>query len=336
MFDGPLARPARLGVAALAALVLAACSPPTASPSPSASNGPTPRPTLSPRPTPTPVPTPLVSPGPTPGPSAVAGPDLVLRLTSCAELCIPAPGTTVLADGRLIWAGPDDRALETRLTPSGLDRIRVEVEGRPELAAGGEYGAELRPGAEPFPRGTTMYRFEVGGREPHVVLSGDPADYALEPDLWIIPPQMESLARLARQLLDPVAWLGPDALAGPIRPYRPERYLVLVELFPGVGSMPEFGVDIDAVDSPFEAPFENLGEAVQIDEGGFPVRCLVTDAETAARLADAENEAGVRRDIDAWSSGIPYRWDRAEGFVQVTLRQVLPHQAQPCAELALP
>ena len=332
------ARLSGVGAIALAIVAVAGCGSTVPTPTPGTSSGATEPPSPTPFVTPTPVPTPLGTPGSTPG--TAEGADLVVRVTECAALCVPTPGTTLLRDGRVIWAGPNERVLTTRLTSAGLARVRDAVARRPELAEPAEYYAELLPGAEPFPRGTTVYRFDVGGAAPdapdrHAVVIGDPSDYALEPDLWIIPPEMVSLAPLARQILNPVGWLGTDALAEPIRPYQPDRYLVLVELFPGVGSMPEFRLDIDAIDSPFGAPFETLGEAVQVDEGGFPVRCLVTDAETGRMLAAAENAAGVPRDPEAWSSGFAYRWDRGEGFVQVTLRQALPHQAHPCAELEL-
>jgi hypothetical protein len=331
---GRLGGLARCGAAALAILVVFGCgtSLPSPSPlpsSPAASPGPTPRPS------PTPVPTPLVTPGPTPSEAATEDADLVIRVTGCADICTPTPGTTVLADRLIIWEGPTGRPLAAGLTRAGAEQIQVEIAALPELATNGEYQAQLRPGAEPFPRGTSIFQFKVGSPKPRTVVSGDPADYALEPDLWTIPPAMDRLAAFAKQLLDPVAWLGPDALAGPIRPYRPERYLVIVELFPGVGSMPEFPVDIDAVASPFDGPFENLGEPVLVDEGGFPVRCLVADAETARRLAAAEVAVGVGRDLEAWSSAVAYGWQRGQGFVQLTVRQVLPHQRQPCAELEL-
>lgn len=285
-------------------------------------------------PTPTPVPAPPGSPGPTPAGDGGIGSSLVIRVSPCSDVCLPTPGTTVLADGRLIWEGLNGMPVSAGLTAAGLERVRSELAGYPELVTNGEYLAQLRPGAEPFPRGTSTFEFEVGDPDRRAIVAGDPADYALEPELWLIPPAMERLAGLAKRLLDPIAWLGSDALARPIEPYRPDRYLVLVELFPGVGSMPEFRVDIDDVESPFGGPFEGIGEPIQVDEGGFPVRCLEADGETARRLAASEAAAGASRDLAAWSSAIPYAWPRGQGFVQLTVGQLLPHQRQPCLEPA--
>jgi hypothetical protein len=312
---------------ALALALVTACQPAPTSPPP-ATEHPTPRPT------PTAVPTPLVSPAPSATPGTAPA-ELVVRVTRCAEICEPSPGTTVLADGRMVWQTTEGRVVEATLTAEALRQVRDDVAGRAELQADGDFQAELRPGAQPFPRGTSVFRFDVGPGEPIVVTSGDPADYAAEPELWDIPPQMERLARLARRLLEPVAWLGPDALAEPPSPYRPARYLLLIEHYPDIGELPGFGIDVAEVESPFGAPLEAVGQPVPQPDDTFPVHCLVTDADTARRLAAAEAAAGARRDPGQWSSAIAYDWRRGGGFIQVTLTQVLPYQADPCGELDL-
>jgi hypothetical protein len=319
----------RRGVAAWAmALVLIVGCQPGPTPSLTPTQLPTPRPT--PTAVPTPVPTPIAS--PTEG--AVEPAELLIRVTLCTEICVPTPGTTVLADGRMIWE-LSGQVVEARLTEAALERIRDEVAARDELREDGDYQAELRPGAQPFPRGTSSYRFEIGPGEPTIVTSGEPADYAAEPRLWIIPPEMERLARLARQLLEPLAWLGQDELARPPAPYEPSRYWMLIELYPGIGELPGFGIDVEAVASPFGVPLEAAGQPVPGADDGFPVRCLVTDADTARRLATAEIEAGSPRNPAAWSSTIAYDWRRGGGFVQVSLTQVLPHEVDPCGDLDL-
>lgn len=320
-----LLRPAARTTRALALVVLLGCGPVIPSPSPVVTAPPTP-----PRATPTFVPTPVPTPTATPaGPGQVT---LVVRVTMCTEICEPSAGTTVLDDGRMIWNAPDGRTVEARLTPAGLRRVVDEIRGRGELATSGSYQAVLRPGAEPFPRGTTAYTFEVGG-EPVIVVSGDPRDYEVETELWLIPAEMERLARLARRLLEPLAWLGPASLATPASRFQPDRYVVLVELFPDIGQLPGLSADVADVAWPFGVRLETVGRLLSPPDDPFPVRCLVADADTARRLAAAETAAGVERSADAWSSTISYAWRETDGFALVTLGQVLPHQHDPCGAL---
>ena len=71
------------------------------------------------------------------------------------------------------------------------------------------------------------------------------------------------------------------------------------------------------------------------EAGGDPEsRCLLVDAATAASTVEAEQMAGVHRDIRDWSSPIDYEWPRVGGFVTVELTHVLPHESGTCVELA--
>jgi hypothetical protein len=317
----------RSGLCLFAALLAAACSP-SVSPSPT----PDPTPLATPR-LPTPVPTALA----TPGPEESAAPTpigLLIRLTSCSHTCGPEPGTTILDDGRVIWQDANLRPLEARLMPAVLQRVRDELDASGVLHADADMQAELRPGAEPVGRGATLYRFErLIGERRVVVTSGDPADYADEPDLWVIPPQMAVLADLAAKLRDPIAWLGPDALVEPARGYEPAHYLVLVDLFPEVGAQPGLDADADDVRWPFGRPIEGVGEPADATGAGLGTRCLVIDAAMASATAGAEQAAGANRSFGSWISSVEYGWRRADGFVIVSLTPLLPHETGSCVDL---
>jgi hypothetical protein len=258
---------------------------------------------------------------------------LVVRLTACSHTCGPTPGTTVLDDGRIVWENVENRATESRLTPEALQGV-VDALAVPELETDGDYQARLRPGAEPAGRGATLYRLEVLRDGRRVVATfGDPRSYADEPDLWVIPPEMTVLGDIAVRLQDPVAWLGQASFTEPPVPYEADRFLVLIDLFPEVGEPPEFDADADDVDWPFGGPIEAAGEPVDL-AGGFGTRCLVITADVARAVVAAEAAAGAHRQPDLWLSSVEYRWRRADGFVQVRILPVLPHEEGSCVDLA--
>ncbi len=317
----------------LVAVIATACSP-AVSPAPVLSPSPPPSPT--PVPTavlPTPVPTPDATAAPTASVAPASG-VLLIRLTGCSHTCGPEAGTTILEDGRMIWQDADLRTMEAQLTPTGLQQVRDAIATAGVLDADADVQAELRPGAEPVGHGVSLYRFEraVNGSRV-VVTSGDPRDYADQAELWILPPEMAVLAELADRLRDPVAWLGVEGFAERAQRYRPDHYLVLIDLFPEVGGANDFDADVDAVPWPFGAPIEGAGEPTGGGAAGLGSRCLVIDAADAAETAAAEQGAGTRRDLDAWLSTAEYGWKRANGFVSVAMTPVLPHQSGTCAEL---
>ena len=314
----------------LTVLAAAACVP-------SASPRPTEAPTTSVAPTvrlPTPVPTPAATTAPTSSAVAPATGVLLIRLTGCSHTCGPEPGTTILEDGRIIWQDAELRPLEARLTPEALELVRETIAKSGVLDDDADVQAELVPGAEPIGRGVSLYRFErtVGDRR-IVVTTGDPRDYADQAELWVIPPAMPVLADLADQLRDPVAWLGADALTETSRRYEPDHYLLLIDLYPEVGGASGFDADVDAVPWPFGAPIEGAGEPLEVGGGGLGSRCLVIDAAAAAEMAAAEKGVGADRQLRTWFSTVEYGWERADGFVQVSLTPLLPHQVGTCTDL---
>jgi hypothetical protein len=259
---------------------------------------------------------------------------LLLRFTTCSHTCEPTPGTTFLDDGTMLWEAPDGsgKVLEAKLTEAGIATVRAAIEATPALATDGDYRATLRPGAEPIPHGLNQFRFDVQWEAgPVVVTSWDPGSIADQAELWIIPEAMPQLAALAQRLADPVAWLGPDAFVGGPVPYSPTGVLVRIDFFPDVG---DIGVspDVDDVDWPFRQPIETAGEPIQGADLP-PPRCLVLDAAGAAHLRGAEFEAGAERDRERWETVVDYAWSRADGFVQVTVRHLLPYESGSCVDL---
>jgi hypothetical protein len=331
-------------ILALAPLLLpaAACDPRTASPSPApvatanvsagASVAP---PTRLPTPVPTAVPG---SGGPSPAPTAVAEGHLLIRFVSCGDACTASAGTTILDDGLAIWESADDsgRVLQASLTGAGLARVRAAIAGRPELGADGDFRARLRPGGVAIPHGLGSLRFELGqGDSKVVVTTWDAGSLADQRDQWLVPAEMDALTAFARRLADPVAWLGAEAFAGPPRVYASTHSLVVIDLFADVGESGSFPADVDDVDWPFGSPIEAAGEPVAGDNG-IATRCLVVDADAATALRRAEHAAGAHRPLGAWFSTTEYDWRRSDGFVQVSVRQLLPHETGTCRDLVEP
>lgn len=286
---------------------------------------------------PTPVPTTV---GPSAEPSPEASRDLttgrlLLRLTTCSHACGSTPGTTFLDDGRLLWEAIDGsgHVLTAKLSERGFELVRAAIEATPALTRDGDYRATLKPGAEPIPHGLNSFRFDVQwAAGPVLVTSWDPASLADQAELWTFPPELAQLADLAARLADPVAWLGEGAFVGQPAPYLPSGVVVRIDLYPDVGEVGGIAADADDVDWPFTQPIEVAGEPLEGEDVPAP-RCVILDAAGAAALRAAEAAAGVLRDTRLWETVIEYGWKRADGFAQVAVRQLLPHEAGDCAAL---
>ncbi|HET9852065.1 MAG TPA: hypothetical protein VFP56_06115 [Candidatus Limnocylindrales bacterium] len=323
----------------LIGLMAIACSPPPLAPSSVPTSSPrlaTPVPTAR---LPTPVPTPF-PPSSSPSAQATAVPktgELLLRLTTCSHTCGTPPGTTFLDDGRVLWESPDGsgQVLDGRLTEAALGAVRDAIEATPALGRDGSYVATLRPGAEPNAHGVGSFRFEVqSSTGPVEVLSWDPASLVDQPELWIVPQEMTDLAELARRLADPVAWLGSGAFADDPVPYVPTGAVVRVDLYPEVGDIGGFSADVDDVEWPFGQPIETAGERILGEDQPAP-RCILLDGADALALRAAEGRAGATRDPRLWESTVEYDWKRAGGFIQVTVRALLPFETGSCVDLLL-
>ncbi len=334
-------RQVRPAVSLLAAWILIVGCGTGASPSPpgssSAPSAPTPGPSWTPWPSPTPLTTPA-------GTAAPIGPsDLVIRLTWSVDVVAPIPGATVVDDGRVIWALPDwlEPDLENpqgikarRLTDAGLAWVRARLDETGVLDRTGDYDATLKPGATPMPRGAIGYLLRLEGAGGRIkVTFGDPGDYASEPELWVIPPEMTALAALAHGLMDPEAWIPSEMWAGPATGFDAYAYLVTVDLAAGSPAFGRYPADVDEVAWPFAVPIDQMGSPWAMYGGpAEDGRCFVATAAQAAAMAAAENAAGRSRDLRLWMSDIGYRWARGNGNIVVTTNPLLPYQTADCAD----
>ena len=257
---------------------------------------------------------------------------LVLHLTTASDLGAHGPGTTILDDRRIIWGDNRSRPIESRLGRKAFADILAAIEAVDALDRDGRFFPELRPGKQPPGHGLEFHVYDlVRDGKTIRVSAADPASFQDKEDIWVIPPEMHELTDLAHRLVDPLAWLGPDAFTEPVRPYQATAFLVEIHLYPtgGGGSIP----DVDDVRWPFGEPIERVG--VPYEAGGDPeARCLFIDAATASLTVAAEENAGVQRELTDWSSPIDYEWPRVGGFVTVTFTHVLPFESGTCVELA--
>jgi hypothetical protein len=289
----------------------------------------------------TPTPTPLasaVSAASPPAATALATPGpgesakLVVRLTSCDDVCSSDPGTTVLADGRVIWMAesPIGRGLfERTLTSSGLETVHDAVDATRLLGAGGSYRPTVKPGKEPPAHGFTSLSFRAThGEAPVIVQAVDPS--AFETDFWDIPAQLYVLADLARKLADPEAWLPAGAWADVRRPHAAEMHLLMVTAERFAGDRPPFP-DADAVHWPFPFSIDVIG-APYTAEGRIVEnsRCLPITRGLTSELAAAERAVGYDRSLTAPYTDLPYAWARGPGSIDVAVRVLLPDQPTTC------
>jgi hypothetical protein len=254
-------------------------------------------------------------------------------MTNFGDTGSSGPGTTILDDGRIIWSKDPAKAIESRLGSDALARVQHRVETTAALDHSANYFPERRPGPEPPGHGVSGYRFELlrDGRS-IVVTASDPRSFAGEEAYWVIPPEMDALAKLADRLNDPVAWLGSDGFVEAKRPYEADRFLVRIHLYRSgsLGADP----DVDDVDWPFGAPIENAGVAFDSGAEGVESRCLIIDGSVASLTVEAELATGVSRDLHVWDSSLDYDWPRIGGAVTVEMTALLPYQTGSCAQLA--
>lgn len=319
----------------LIALVAAACTTAGSSPTPARTSTPTTTaPLTAVPPTPEPTRTPLA----TPGPGEVAG--LVVRFTWCDDVCVANPGTTILADGRVIWMseGPAGMVLSERtLTPSGLQIVRDAIDATGLFEADGSYWPTVKPGKVPPAHGAIGYGFRATHGDALVIVGAtDPAifegDNRIWGDVWDIPAELYVLADLARKLSDPVAWLPDDAWANVRRPHVAEAYLLIVTGERFAGDRPPYP-DVDAVRWPFPFSIDAIG-APYTAQGRIVgnSRCLPITRELAAELAAAERAVGYERSIADPYTELSYAWARGPGSVNVTVRLLLPDQPATCVD----
>ncbi len=275
---------------------------------------------------------PTATPLPTPGPGEAAR--LVIRVTSCDDVCVANPGTTILADGRAIWMsqGPAGMVLSERtLTPSGLQIVRDAIDATGLFEADGSYWPTVKPGKDPPGHGIKSYGFRASRGDAFVIVgAADPESF--EDDYWDIPAQMYVLADLGTKLSDPLAWLPADAWADTRRTHEAGAYLLIVTAQRFAGDRPPYP-DVDAVHWPFPSSIDAIGVPYTV-QGRIVEnsRCQPITRRLAAELAAAELAAGYERSLADTYTEFSYSWARGPGSVDVTVRLLLPDQPLTCLD----
>jgi hypothetical protein len=310
-------------VSTLLVILLAACATPggriTQPPgSPDPSNAQTTAPTTTPFPT-------VIGP--------VGRVPLVIRQYSC-DICDFRFGTTVLADGRVIWEDGLGTSVR-RLSANGLAWVRALLDRMPQLAANASYEPTLIPGATPPAFGPTDHTFLLERGDQRIrVRSADAPTFAAFPDVWVVPAEAVVLSTLAEQMKDPESWFPPASWAGPATDFTPDRYLVSVGLWEN-GQGAEGFVDIDDVAWPFGA-IDSVGMPTPFGPGGTGDsggRCVVISADQARSMAAAEIAAGGKRELDVRVWDWTYRSARENGArIPVETRWLLPYQMTDCRD----
>ena len=288
-------------------------------------------------------PSPSTAPSATP-PSPVAtepatsGDALLLRVVSLGGPIDPAsllPGTTVTADGTVIWRPVSTTEfagyLTRRLTADGLAELRDLIFDDGLLDASATHELEPLPDVEPPGRGAIQHTFTVGGGEDEVVVTsvgwlGDEEEATYyQPD-----PERRALDRLAVQLSEPESLLGEDAWEVPAVAYEAEEYLLVLRAYRDVP--PYENPDIAQVPIPFDQGPDVFGDAYG-DAQPPTARCGVVDRDEATEIVDALTALGV---ADGNSVGLDRAtvaaldWGDGNGTVDLWLLPRMPGDYPGC------
>ncbi len=297
---------------ALAAIVLASCSP-GSSISTSATSS-------SPPPTATATPLSSVEPTPNTGPaiSLVRGcdnpPQVQPVVTITGELVVRAVGT---------WS-------VRRVSPAGLDRIRQEVLNAPLLQTSGEYPLQRLPvstGAMSVPvHGFCTYAFTIGsGPDAIVVRSGSWNGDAEEDQFYLPSPERKELDRLANRLANVGDWLATEGWADATwSPYAGTSFLLWID--PQLGQAPEGIPSSAGVAWPFAGPIDSFGDLVG------PGRCGYLAPSVASEIVRLLQGLGIDGRLDAATAVTGLRTEN--GWVRILLTPRAPGGFPSCADEA--
>jgi hypothetical protein len=282
-------------------------------------------------PTPTLGPVVPVEPTPIAKPPASTSADttgaLVFALHWTDDVVAVATATVVRDDGLVVW-NDGVGVQQLRVGADGIAWIRQQLDATGLLEAPAEYGATLRPGAEPPGRGVTGYRFDVPlAGDTVTVFTGSADDY--DPAFWIVPPEMDILGTLAARIRDADTWVPPEFVVESAGPYTPAEYLLHVTLRRGPEGPRSQDTDIAEVAWPFAGGLEGVGTVVPDEEKGQTKRCAVITRATAEAMVAAEQAAGVEfpHDLTALSQSPTLRWAAGrQGTATIALQQLLPDQ----------
>jgi hypothetical protein len=247
-------------------------------------------------------------------------------------MCIYTMGTMVFDDGLVLTSARDDGAIRARqLSPDGVAWVQARLAESPLAAGAASYSAVPAPGAPPDEREHTPHRFALERDGTVVRVESDVvAELVGGPAGWLIPAEMLALEQLSADLESIDRWIPPEHWADAWAPYRPERFLLIVE--PLRDTPPEDAPpapDADEMPWPFPGRIDQVGTT---RPGGDPLggRCIVVGRQAVERLAAAEATMGVERSLDDPFASNMYRWQRGNGALEVTTRWLLPHEPSDC------
>jgi hypothetical protein len=287
-----------------------------------------------------------VAPSATPSPSMAteppeAGDELLLRVVTLGggptDPVSTLPGTTVTADGTVIWrpvstfefAGYRTR----RLTAEGLAELRAMAFRDGLLDADATHDLEPLPGAEPPGRGVAAHTFTVGEGADQVVVTsvawlGDEEEAAYyQPD-----PERRALDELAGQLRDPESLLGEDVWEGPATAYEAEEYLLV--LTPYRDAPPYGNPDIAQVPLPMDGSPEEFGVAYGAIQP--MARCGPVGRDEGAAIVEALTTLGVSETNSVGldrATVASLDWADGDGTVDLWLLPRMPGEYPDCDAL---
>jgi hypothetical protein len=313
-------RRSAIGVAALAAILLAACSP-AESPAPTGGAvAASARPTPAAGPTHVPDPTSPNVRGITPTSSAI-----VASAQAVSDVGGPSgPGVLIYADGSIVDARGGPISVRA-LAPGGLEWITSH------LRESGLFTASRDIPFKPVDHGFMTYQvtFVDTGRAAVTVTATNVGDDA----------ESRLLVELAERIFDPVTWLPRDGwVEGDSRahPYVARETRLTSEVGPlRSDAWINAAQMLDRVTWPLDAsPFE-IGLPIEIE--GAPNRALrcaiITGAQEAVVRSSLALMVSEREHpfVAAW-----YLWTAGPGLLGLSLRPFLPHETAGCAPEDMP
>jgi hypothetical protein len=278
-----------------------------------------------------------IAPSPPESESAAVGDELLLRVVTLGGPTDPVsllPGTTVTADGTVIWRPVSDTEfagyLVRRLTPDGLEELRRIAFGDGYLDTDATYELEPLPGAEPPGQGGFAHTFTVGeGADQVVVTSVGWFGDEEEAQYYEPSPERRALDELAIALRDPGAILGEDAWEGPATAHQADDYLLVLNPYRDV---PPYGnPDVSEVPLPLDGSLEDFGEAY--GEAQPSARCGIATRDEAVAIVEALESLGVAETNSVGTDRATVAsldWADGDGTVDLWLLPRMPGDYPAC------
>jgi hypothetical protein len=316
---------------ALAVALLAGCGAAGQSAQPSASEG---TQTQTAEPTRTPSPT------AEPTPNSTAAGELVLQVTY-QSFGSYWRSISLVADGRMTF--PSESGWKVRvLSPSGVDRVRMEAIGTGLFAETADYPLPA-PNQDNINCPESGLAFipstaiELVTDDGPVIVSWQRAsgfDGCWEPNI-----ARDALESLLAKLESPVDWLPADAWQDPtLRPYESHSYRLITIAQPRLQDVGDVA-EASSVSWPLADSLTTFGEAFtpRVYAESWTVRCGVVSPDEAELVTDALTDAGATM-TDSSPSGfasVTLLGDRPRNEMVAVILEALPVGMNGCAQLEL-